>query len=195
MGTESGTAVRKQRESMARGDKSTYNQQQQQAFGQSQGIAGQDFQNQQNLYSSLAPAYENELNNPGYTDAEKQAMRQATAGSLAGAFGAARQRLMNQAARTGNSAGVNATEEELGREQAQQNAQAMGGLEGAFGNARMQNQNQALAGLGNLYGSTTSGLDSALNNDANLVNTQGRVATTPGFWSQIFRRSVNPFGL
>ena len=39
---------------MARGDKSTYNQQQQQAFGQSQGIAGQDFQNQAADWSNSA---------------------------------------------------------------------------------------------------------------------------------------------
>ncbi|HXE30747.1 MAG TPA: hypothetical protein VN515_02975 [Terriglobales bacterium] len=176
---------------MARGDKSTYNQQQQQAFGQSQQAAQRGYQNQQNLYSTLTPMYQAEYDNPGYSDAEKQAMTQAATGSLAGAFGAARDRLQNQAARTGNSAGENATEEELGMQQGRANSQALGSLEGQFGNARIQGQQNAMGGLSNLYGSTTQGLDSAMNTGANLVGTQARVATTPGFWSQVLQHGLN----
>ena len=176
---------------MGRGDKATYNQQQQQAFGQAQKTGGQDFQNQQDVYSSLVPMYQNEYANPGYAPDEQRAMTQAATGSLAGAFGAARQRLANQAARTGNSAGENATEEQLGLEQGRQNAQALGSLAGQFGNARIQGQQNAMSGLGNIYGATTQGLDSAMNSGANLVNTQGRVATTPGFWAQVLQHGLN----
>jgi hypothetical protein len=176
---------------VARGDKATYNQQQQQAFGQAQQAAKQGYQNQQNLYGSVAPMYQAEYNDPGYSDAEKQAMTQATTGSLAGAFGAARRRLQNQAARTGNTAGANAAEEELGLEQGRQNAQALGSLQGQFGNARISGQQNAMSGLGNLYGATTQGLDAAMNNGANLVATQGRVATTPGFWAQVLQHGLD----
>ncbi len=176
---------------MARGDKATYNQQQQQAFGQSQGATQQDLGNQQALYGSVAPMLQSEYANPGYSDAEKQAMTQATSGSLAGAFGAARQRLLGQAARTGNAAGDIAAEEQLGREQGQQNAQALGALQQQFGNSRIQGQQNAMSGLGNLYGTTTQGLDSAMNTGANLVGTQARVATTPGFWSQVLAHGIN----
>lgn len=176
---------------MARGDKAIYNQQQQQAFGQASKAAQQGYGNQQQLYSSLTPMLASEYANPGYSDAEKQAMTQATTGSLAGAFGAARDRLLNSAARTGNSAGQNAAEEQLGLEQGRQNAQALGSLQGEFGRARIQGQQNAMAGLGSLYGATTQGLDSAMNTGANLVNTQGRVATTPGFWSLVLQHGLN----
>jgi hypothetical protein len=176
---------------MGRGDKAVYNQQQQQAFGQSRQAAGQDFQNQQNLYGAVAPMYQAEFDDPGYSDGEKQAITQATSGSLAGAFGAARDRLRNAAARTGNAAGENATEEQLGLEQGRQNAQALGALQGQFANARIQGQQNAMGGLSNLYGTTTQGLDSAMNTGANLVGTQGRVADTPGFWAQVLQHGLN----
>jgi hypothetical protein len=179
---------------MARGDKGTYNQQQKQAYANANQAAQQGYQNQQQAYGSAYGGYSGELANPGYSAAEKQAMTQATAGSLAGAFGAARQRLQDQAARTDNTAGENATEEQLGLEQARQNAEAMGGLQGQFGQARIQGTQNALAGMGGLYGTSTAATDAAMNNAANLVNTQGRVALQPGFWSSLLAGGLGAAG-
>jgi hypothetical protein len=179
---------------MARGDRGTYNQQQQQAYANANQAAQQGYRNQQQAYGADYGGYSGELAHPGYTAAEQQAMRQATAGSLAGAFGAARQRLSDQAARTGNTAGENATEEQLGLEQGRQNAEAMGALQGQFGQARIQGTQNALSGLGGLYGTSTNATDSAMNNAANLVNTQGHMALQPGFWSSLLAGGLGAAG-
>lgn len=167
---------------MARGDKSVYNQQEQQAYNQASQAANQGYANQQASYNQAFGGYSGELASPGYTAAEKQAMTQAETGSLAGAFGAAKARLQNQAARTGNAAGENATEEQLGIEQGQQNAQALGSLQQAFGQARIQGTQNALQGMGNLYNTSTSAANAGMADQANLVGTQSRVAMQPGFW-------------
>lgn len=170
---------------MARGDKKIYNQQQQQAFANATRALQQDNANQQTAYGQAYGGYAGELAAPGFSDAEKQAMRQAVTGSLAGAFGAARNRLLDHAARTGNNAGLNFTEEELARDQGRQNAQDLGALEGEFGQARIQGAQNALAGLGGLYGTSSNAAANAMNNASNLVGTQGRVAMQPGFWSRL----------
>ena len=170
---------------MARGDKGTYNQQEQQAFGQAQQAARQGYQQQQQAFAPAYQGYINEDQNPGYTAGEQQAMRQATAGSLAGAFGAARTRLLDHQARTGNTAGVNATEEELARQQGQQDAQAQGALEKEFGQARISGQEDAARGLAGLYGAATSAANSGMGNSTGLVAQQGAMARQPGFWSRM----------
>lgn len=180
---------------MARGDKKTYNQQQQQSYGQASDVASQASQNQQALLGSAMPGYRAELASPGYTPAEQQAITQATEGSLAGAFGAARSRMADTAARTGNPAGYVAGEEELAREQGQQNAQALGGLEEAFGQARIQGEQNALQGLSGLYGETNPQISSGLGAQSSLVGTQGRVATQPGFWSRVASNWLSPAGI
>ncbi|HVA62755.1 MAG TPA: hypothetical protein VNF74_03440 [Terriglobales bacterium] len=179
---------------MARGDKGTYNQQEQQSWANSNQAAQQGYANQQQSYGSAYGGYQGELANPGYTAAEQQAMTQATTGSLAGAFDAARQRLQNQAARTGNTAGENATEEQLARQQGQQNAQDMGTLQQQFGQARIQGQQNALQGLGGLYGSSTNATDAAISGGANLVGTQGRIAMQPGFWGSVLAGGLGTAG-
>ncbi|HUX68031.1 MAG TPA: hypothetical protein VMV31_11150 [Terriglobales bacterium] len=179
---------------MARGDKGTYNQQEQQSWANSNQAAQQGYANQQQSYGSAYGGYQGELANPGFTPAEEQAMTQATSGSLAGAFGAARTRLQDHAARTGNTAGENATEEQLAREQGQQNAQALGNLQQAFGKARIQGQQNALQGLGSLYGTSTNATDAAMNSGANLVGTQGRMAMQPGFWGSVLAGGLGAAG-
>lgn len=175
---------------MARGDKKTYNQQEQQAFANANQAAQQGYANQQAAFGPAYQGYAAELSNPGYTPEEEQAMRQATAGSLAGAFGAAATRLRNQASRTGNTAGENATEEQLGREQGQQAAQAEGALEGQFGQARIQGMQNAAAGMGDLYRDASSAAASGLGAANGLVGTQSRVALQPGFWSQVLQGAL-----
>lgn len=164
---------------MARGDKPTYNSEQQSAF---QNAQQETRQGQANSAAAFAPAlqgYQSLLANPGYSPAQQQAMTQAVTGSLAGAFGNAATHATNAAARTGNMAGYNATEEQLGREQAQQNAEAMGGLQQAFANDAQAQQQAALRGLSSLYGSSNPQISSGLGAQSSLVGTQGRVAITP----------------
>jgi hypothetical protein len=152
-------------------------------FQQSQSQAGQAWNNYQNSYNDANQGYQSELASPGYTAAEKQAMTQATSGSLAGAFGAAQQRLQDQAARTGNSAGVDSTEEQLAMQQGRQNAQALGALQGQFANARIQGTQNALGGENSLANSSGNQSNQALAN-------AGRMATTPGFWSRVLQSGL-----
>lgn len=175
---------------MARGDKNLYQQQQQSALNQAQGLSRQAAQNQQQLYASLTPMLEQEYQQPGYTPAEQQGIRQATSGALAGAFGAARARLLNHAAQTGNAAGVIPAEEEMARQQAQQNSQALGGLEEQFGNARIAGQQNAMRGLQSLYSSTSQPLGIGMNAQTGLIGDQARLAAQPSFWSQVAGRTL-----
>lgn len=179
---------------MARGDKGTYNTQEQQSFANANQAAQQGFANQQAAYGQAMGGYQSELANPGYTAAEQQAMRQATSGSLAGAFGAARARAQNAAARTQNTAGLGAVEEQLALQQGRQNAQALGALDQQLGQARIQGQQNALAGLGGLYGTSTNATDAAMANAGNLVGTQGKVAITPGFWGNVLQSALTGRG-
>lgn len=170
---------------MARGDKGTYNQQQQAAYGQASGVAKAGAGQSAAAFDPALAGYQGELANPGYTPAEQQAMTQATAGSLAGAFGAARNEATDAAGRTGNWAGYGSTEEELAQEQARENAQAMGGLQQAFGQARIQGEQNALGGLSSLYGQANRETASGLGAESSLVGTQGRVATQPSFLDRL----------
>ncbi|MGH9487065.1 MAG: hypothetical protein ACRD04_05680 [Terriglobales bacterium] len=170
---------------MARGDKGTYNQQEQQAFSQAAQAAQQGATNQNAAFGAAYPGYLTELANPGYSPGEQQSMTQAELGSLAGAFGAARAREQGAAARTGNTAGMNATEEELARQQGQQQAQAMGSLAQAFGNAGIAGTQNALRGLGSLYGQSTSAANAGMGGESRDVASQGQVASKPGFWSSV----------
>jgi hypothetical protein len=154
------------------------NNQKNQVYNQSQQQAQQGAKNYQQSYDTASGGYGGELADPGYTDAEKQGMTQATTGSLAGAFGAARDRLQAGAARTGNTAGTNATEEQLALQQGRQNAQALGELQGQFADKRIQGQQNALAGEAGLAGQAGN---YANENEANA----GKMATTPGFWGRV----------
>ncbi|MGH9541496.1 MAG: hypothetical protein ACRD2H_06405 [Terriglobales bacterium] len=175
---------------MARGDKNLYQQQQQAAYAQAQNLAQQSAKNQQNLLGTVAPMYEQEYQNPGYTPSEQQAIRQAASGALAGAMGAARARLLGQAARTGNAAGIIPAEEELARQQGQLNSQDLGALEQGFGNARMAGQQAAMSGLRGLYADTSQPLGIGMGAESNLVGDQARLAAQPSFWSQVAGRTL-----
>lgn len=175
---------------MARGDKNIYQQQQQAAYKQAQSLAQQAAQNQQNLLGAVTPMYEQEYQQPGYSPQEQQAMRQATGGALAGAMGAARSRLLAQAARTGNAAGVIPAEEQLAREQGEMNSQALGNLEQAFGNARIAGQQAAMRGLSGLYSASSQPLDIGMGAESSLIGDQARLAAQPSFWSQVAGRAL-----
>lgn len=176
---------------MARGDRNLYQQQQQASYQQAQNLAQQAAQNQQQLYGTVLPMYQQEYQQAGYTPQEQQAIRQATSGALAGAMGAARTRLLNQAARSGNAAGVIPAEEELGRQQGQLNAQALGGLEQQFGQARIAGQRSALSGLEGLYSASNQPLAIGMGTQANLIGDQARLAAQPSFWSQVAGRTLS----
>ena len=175
---------------MGRGDKTIYQQQEAQQLGLDQGLVNQAEQQRANLYNQLLPQDEAAYANAGYTPQEQQAMRQALSGSLAGAFGAARGRLLNHAAATGNAAGVNSTEEELAREQSRQDAQGEGSLEQGFAQARIAGQNNALRNLQQLYGMAGQPLGVGVDGASSLIGDQARLAAEPGFWERVLQGVV-----
>lgn len=148
---------------------------------------------QQNaLGSSVIPAYQNILANPGYTQAQQAAITGATQGSLASAFSALSQRAANQVARTNNSAGFSDSLDQLARSQGQQQASAAQANQVAFANNAQQQQSQALQGLSGLYGVDANLLSRTLGIPAQLLDTRARV--TPADSSSL-KLGFGPVGL
>src|ERR1051326_116383 len=77
--------------------------------------ATQNQQEGQNAYGFLMPAYSSMYSKPGYTDAQKSAITNATEGGTGAAFGAAGQEATNAAARTNNAAALPASMDSLAR--------------------------------------------------------------------------------
>jgi len=129
---------------------------------------------QASLGNTLTPAYQNMLENPGYTQAQQAAITGATQGALGGAFNAAAQSAADRVARTDNSAGFSDTLDQLARQQAQQQAQSAAQNQVAFANNAQQQQSQALQGLAGLYGVDASMLSRTLGIPAELLGVRQR---------------------
>ena len=71
---------------------------------------------QQQAGSVLLPQYQNIVNNPGLSAADKAVITGATQGSLASAFGSLQRAAQNRVARTRNAAGFGELEDELARQ-------------------------------------------------------------------------------
>src|SRR5437763_16515805 len=72
--------------------------------------------NQQQLGALLTPQFQNMLNNPGVSAADKAAVTAQSQGALGSAFDALQQSATNRAARTRNSAGFGDLADELARQ-------------------------------------------------------------------------------
>jgi len=144
------------------------------------------------LGNTIAPAYQNLLANPGYTQSQQAAITGATQGSLASAFSALAQRAANRAAATNNSAGFADSLDSLARTQAQQQSQAADQNQIAFANKAQQDQLNALQGLSGLYGIDTNELSRTLGIPADLLNVRSRV--TPAVTSS-FKLGFGPASL
>jgi hypothetical protein len=129
---------------------------------------------QSSLANTVMPAYQNELSNPGYTQAQQAAITGATQGALGGAFNSLAQSAANQVARTNNSAGFSDTLDQLARQQAQQQATSAQQNQVAFANNAQQQQAQALQGLAGLYGVDANMLSRTLGIPAELLGVRQR---------------------
>lgn len=137
------------------------------------GNAATTFGQAEGGYSSL-------YNNPGYDAATKSAITNATEGGIGAAYGTAGQQVANQTARTRNSAGENATLDDLARQRMQTSAAAASGNQITEANAAREDKLRALQGIQGLYGTSTgAGLGytgqsnatlSTLNSSANQKN-------------------------
>jgi hypothetical protein len=170
---------------MGRGDKQTYNQQQQGQLAQNNDVLQQALQDRQQTGAMLSSNLQDILANPGYSAADKQSILGSTESALGGSFGDAQQQIADRAARTGNSAGYLAAEEALGQQKARSMSQAAGNLTSQFANTALNQRALALSGLQNLYNSNTPLIGDAMGSNTSLIGDQGRLAGIPGFGSQL----------
>jgi hypothetical protein len=134
----------------------------------------------QGAFNSANSGFQSLYNNPGYDAATKAAITTATEGGLGAAFGASNQLAANRAAKSRNSAGLAASEDELARERMRTSAQVGAQNTITEADAARQDKLNALHGIQGLYGTATgAGLGYAgqanttlgtLNNSANQKN-------------------------
>ena len=135
----------------ARGATKTAENQAQETFKAGQGATGTEEAIQGQSYGALMPQIMSMLQPGG-----NPAVTAATQGSLASRFGAAKQGVMDTAARTNNAASTNATLDSLARTQGQEGAQA------AANNVAGQ-QKTATGLLAQIFGQANAGVPATLN--------------------------------
>jgi hypothetical protein len=141
---------------------------------------------QQQVGSTLVPQYQNILNNPGLSAADKAAVTNDSQGALSSAFGSLQQSAQNRVARTRNSAGFGDLEDDLARQKgiAQSNQAAQNQLN--FSNTAFQRQLAALQGLSGIYGLDTNLLSRSLGIPAELLNARASASrNSGGFFSSL----------
>ena len=136
---------------MARGATKTAENQAQQTFQSGEGALSTERAIQNTAYGTLMPQITSMLQPGG-----NPAVTAATQGSLASRFGAAKQGVMDTAARTNNAASTNATLDSLARTQGQEGAQS------AADNVAGQ-QKTATGLLANIFGQANAGVPATLN--------------------------------
>lgn len=137
--------------------------------------------------SLLMPAYQTQLQNPGYTDAQKTAITGATEGGIGAAFGSAAEGAANRAARTNNQAGLTSSMDELARERMRTSGALGAQNETAFANNAQGQTAQAESGLSGLFGQNNAQANTGL-------GIQSQNAQTPGFWQQFGSSVANNLG-
>ncbi|HET9402522.1 MAG TPA: hypothetical protein VFO34_16375 [Candidatus Acidoferrales bacterium] len=147
---------------------------------------------QADLENTIAPAYQNLLSNPGYTQAQQAAITGASEGALSSAFSSLAQNASNRLARTRNSAGYADSLDQLARDQAQQSAATAQQNQIAFANKAQQNRLTALQGLSGLYGVDANLLGRTLGIPAELLGVRQRA---DGSSSASARIGFGPIGL
>src|SRR5260370_39924394 len=109
----------------------------------------------------LRPQYQNILNNPGLSAADKAAVTSGSLGALSSAFDALQQSAANRLARTRNSAGFGELADELARSRGREAAGAAPQHELAISNTAFNRQMAALQCIPGLYGVDTGFLSRA----------------------------------
>lgn len=136
--------------------------------------------------NTLVPQYQNILNNPGLSDADKAAVTGHSLGSLASAFDSLQQSAQNRLARTRNSAGFGELSDELAREKGREAASAAQSNELNFSNTAFNRQLAALQGLSGLYGVDSHLLSRALGIPPELLSIRANASRGGnGFFSAL----------
>jgi hypothetical protein len=169
---------------MGRGSDTGTQQASDQARSQIDAMNQQFLAQRTQLANLLLPQYQQILNNPGLSAADKAAVTGNSQGALASAFGALQQAAQNRLSRTRNSAGFGELADELARQQGREQANLAQSNELNFSNAAFQRQMAALQGVGGLYGVDTNLLGRTLGIPAELLNVRASAGRSqPGFFS------------
>src|SRR5215471_11442168 len=146
----------------------------------------QFFGQQQQLGNLLLPQFQNILNNPGLSNADKAAVTGQSQGALASAFDSLQQAAANRAARTRNSAGFGDLTDELARQKGIAEAGQAQRNQLDFTNTAFQRQMSALQGLSGLFGVDSNLLGRTLGIPAELLNVRNNASrNSGGFFSAL----------
>lgn len=140
---------------------------------------------QQSVGNLVVPQFQNILNSPGFSAADKAAITGQSQGALASAFDSLQQSAANRAARTGNSAGFSELTDQLARQKgiAEGNLAQQNQLN--FSNTAFQRQMAALQGLSGLFGVDSNLLGRTLGIPAELLNVRANSSRPSGFFSSL----------
>lgn len=117
----------------------------------------------------LLPQFQDILQKPGLSDAEKAAVTGQSQGALASAFDALQQSAANRLARTRNAAGFGELADELARQRGRESADVAQRNELDFANEAFRRRMAALSGIGGLFGLDTNLLGRSLGIPADLL--------------------------
>jgi len=140
-----------------------------------------------NALNTLMPSYQAELAKPGLTPEQKTAQINATEGGVGAAFGSEAEGAANRAARTNNTAGLNANQDALARQRMITSGNLAAQNEAGFTAAERADRNSAQAGIGNIFGTSTGAAN-------NTLGTLAHNAQTPGFWDTLGSSFANALG-
>jgi len=140
---------------------------------------------QQSLGNLLAPQFQNIVNNPGFSAADKAAITGQSQGALTSAFDSLQQAAANRVARTNNNAGFSELTDDLARQKAQQQASLAQQNQINFSNTAFQRQMAGLQGLSGLFGVDTNLLGRTLGIPAELLNVRANASRPSGFFTSL----------
>lgn len=130
--------------------------------------------------SQLMPAITSLLNSQGFTPQQQSAITQQSLGAANTAFDALRERAANRLAATNNSAGFGDLTSQLGRQQAQTDANLAQQNQIAFANQKLRENLAGLNALGQTYGIDTNLLGKAMGVPAELLGVRQRASASSG---------------
>jgi hypothetical protein len=134
----------------------------------------------------LLPTIDNLLTSGGFTPQQQSDITQQSLGANNTAFDALRARAANRTAATNNSAGYGDLLSQVGREQAQTNAQQAQQNQIAFANRQRQDQLAGLNALEQTYGIDTGLLGRAMGVPSELLNVRQRASSGSSALGSLF---------
>ncbi len=162
---------------MGRGATLTPAKQQQ---GLDQAAQNSALQTRSQLGGALIPNLVAGLNSPGYDQATKNAINNTSLGALKSSYDSARQRAMNSAAATRNSAALIPGMDQMAQQEAAGMANQTANNQIQFANNAQQQEAQARAYLAQLYGDQTGLFGAGAGAGANTAGTLAK-GTPPSF--------------